>query len=272
MSTQRKIFEEIMHTLIKPKSRQALKEVLEYQEELVKHGCVELSLLPEARIDALQTRILTWNSRERERLIPPFQVDLVLPGVDTRLRTLHVQSRPYDVLRVVTPLDVSLENGFDEAVKVFQSLSPMDWHWYIIGEPADESYFEKLTDAFDSWGWEDNVSFLGNLPIEERIKLYMNMDVGFYPAKDSPLSPGLLEMAQLGLPIASRSIGFAKDLLVGDDDGLLFDKGEEVLAFFQRYSGREETVRRKRDHPLLKRKWSQAASEVRALSAETPSD
>ncbi|RZA11888.1 MAG: glycosyltransferase family 1 protein, partial [Proteobacteria bacterium] len=157
-----------MHTLVKPISRQALKEVHSYQADLLKNGCDEISLLPIEKIDPLQTRVLTWNSREKERLSPHFTVDVVLPGVDTRLRSLQPESRPYDVLRIVTPLDVSLENGFDEAVKVFRSLPDMDWHWYIIGEPADLSYFEALTDTFDGWGWEDNVSFLGHLPIEER--------------------------------------------------------------------------------------------------------
>ncbi len=261
-----------MHTLIKPKSRQALKEVLNYQAELVKNGRDELSLLSEEMINPLQTRILTWNSRERERLTPRFNVDLLLPGVDTRLRTLQPERRTYDVLRVVTPLDVSRENGFDEAAKVFQSLPTRDWHWYIIGEPADEAYFEKLTDSFDSWGWEDHVSFLGNLPIEERIKLYMNMDVGFYCAKDSPLSPNLLEMAQLGLPIASTFVGFAEDLFAGDEEALIFGDWRDVIPFFERYIGRTDTLRKKRDHPLLKRKWSQAMGELRDFSAGILSD
>jgi glycosyltransferase involved in cell wall biosynthesis len=259
-----------MHILLQPSSQQAFIEAKHYQSELFKVGAGSLPIIPEEHIDPSRDRVLTWDSRERERLKERFKVDLVLPGVDTRLRCLRTEPRPYDVLRVATPLDVSMENGFDEAVRMFLSLGRhQPWHWYVVGEPADAKYFDKLTDTLEYLGLEGCISFLGPMSIEGRIRLFMNMDIGLYPARESPLCPTLLEMIQLGLPLVSSPVGFAEEILKGDDQTLIVRDWQEVAPFLLRYRGLERTVRKARTHALLSRRWAQVASELKSVSADT---
>lgn len=264
-----------MLTILKPKSYQALQEIEGFLFSLQKAGIEELPEVSDAPGAERSGQILTWDSREAERLkaeFPRAKIHVLSPGVDTRVRVLREEARPYDVLRILTVLDINQENGFDDAVRLLHSLGDIDWHWYIVGEPMDEYYFEVLTVKFDEWGWEDKVTFVGRFGLEERIHLAVNMDVALYLPKVSPLGLALLEQIQMGLPILTTDVGPARAILGEDEDSAFFADRDSARDFIMKYAGRSETKRKKRDHPLLQRKWSQVASEYRALSAGIPSD
>lgn len=264
-----------MLTILKPKSYQALQEIERFREEMSKAGILDVSEPIEEPEASESAQILTWDVRDVQLLkekFPSARVAVLPPGVDTRIRTLREEPRPYDVLRIVTILDICQENGYDLAVRLLQSLGDIDWHWYVVGEPMDEYYFEVLTKKFDEWGWEDRVSFVGKFPLDERIELAVNMDVALHLPRCSPLSLPLLELVQMGLPILATKVGYAEAILSRDEEALLGDDGSLAKAFLMKYAGLKTTRRKKRDHPLLTRKWSQVAEEYRLISAGIPSD
>ncbi|MBC7659737.1 MAG: glycosyltransferase [Chitinophagaceae bacterium] len=216
-----------------------------------------------------------------ETALPDQRITLCEPGVDTRLRSLLPQPREHDLLRLITVANIMPRKGFREAVDFLEAIEAKGllWHWYIVGEPSadrgfnglseiDETYFDELTGILSEYGWEDEVSFVGPMTMEQQIRLYLNMDVAFFPSREETFGHTLLEAAQLGLPVLTTKVGIAEELFDDDREALLVPAPLSVqsvplgLAFLQRYAGLDKNVRVKRDHPLLSRSWGRAAEEL----------
>ncbi len=231
-----------------------------------------------------RARMVIAKSLEIARAIEALQlgarVVTVEPGHDTRLRMMQAQPREHDLLRIITVAHLVPRKGLLEAARCLKALAAegLEFHWYIFGEPAadpeyqdslatDESYAERLVEAFEGWGWDDTVTLFGAQGLPQQLKLSVNMDVALFPALAEGYGLAITEAAAMGLPILATEHGVAHRLLAGDAEAcLVTDCGEgnreRIGEFLRRYAGRERNVRvNRRGHPLLERTWATAAGE-----------
>ena len=204
-----------------------------------------------------------------------------LPGNDMRLRSLNPQEREHDLLRLITVANIMPRKGLREAAQFLRALQleGIDFHWYIAGQPMadrdfngsndiDHEYFDDLQSLMDEYEWEDDVSFVGPLTMEQQIRLYLGMDVAFFPSREEDFGKVLLETAQLGLPILTTDVGIARSLFGREDHALILPAPlsqaslRDAKAFLQQYRGLQRNIRQRRSHALLNRSWTMAADEL----------
>ncbi len=220
-----------------------------------------------------------------QRELPDQIIMTCLPGIDTRMRALLPQRREHDRLRLVTVANIMPRKGLLEALPFLRALEEkgLSFHWYIIGTPTsdrdynaskevDDRYVDQLVAGVDEYGFGDDVSFVGALPLEQQLRIYLNMDVAFFPSQYENFGQVLLETAQLGLPILTTDVGIAGSLFARGEHGLIvpaplsLDCVDEALEFLKSYQGLSHNVRVNRQHALLNRSWAAAADDlIRAM-------
>lgn len=231
------------------------------------------------------THLVASSASVADRLkaeMPDHKVITLLPAVDTRIRSLQPQEREHDLLRLITVANVMPRKGLKEAAVFLKKLEDEEglaFHWYVVGQPMpdreyngspeiDEAYVDEFTSLIDLYEWHDDVTLVGSFTMEQQIRMYLNMDVAFFPSLKEDFGKVLLETAQLGLPILTTDVGIAQALFGSEDHALILPAplGEasipEAAAFLRNYQGLEINVRKKRNHALLSRSWTIAADEL----------
>ena len=199
------------------------------------------------------------------------------PGIDKRLRTLSPQPREQDRLRLLTVANIRPRAALRETAQFLKALSDRGllWHWYIVGAAADEDYLDDLTDLFDEYQWQDEVSLVGEYTMEQQLRLYLNMDVALHLASSESVGSALREATFLGLPVVATAKLATAKLFETDSEALIVSPAlvltdvEQAHAFLFRYTHLRSNLRmNRRDHPQFLRSWNQAANEL-CLNAET---
>ncbi len=193
-------------------------------------------------------------------------------ALDPRIRCLKLAEREEDVIRLITPMEMSNLNGFSALLPLLQELanSELVWHWYILGRPGMESEFEALLVALEELGLEDAVTMVGEYSLELFLKLAVNMDFALFPATPPESEQTLIEALQMGLPVLCQASERLKVLVHGEERESLMlvrswsEDSSEVLKTIQTSVGTEWTHRKAREFRGLKT-WRDCAEELLAL-------
>ncbi|RYZ58052.1 MAG: glycosyltransferase, partial [Proteobacteria bacterium] len=161
---------------------------------------------------AESTHLVASSASVADRLraeMPDHKIITLLPAVDTRIRSLHPQEREHDLLRLITVANVMPRKGLKEAAMFLRKVEEEEglaFHWYVVGQPMpdreyngspeiDEAYVDEFTSLIDLYEWHDDVTLVGSFTMEQQIRMYLNMDVAFFPSLKEDFGKVLLETA-----------------------------------------------------------------------------
>lgn len=142
------------------------------------------------------------------------------------------------------------QKGVEDLIRAFEissrTLPDISWSLKIAGSGYLRNKLEQLSEHLSV---NDKVEFLGE--IEDPDSLYLDADIFLLPSHSEGMSNSLLEALAHGLPVIASDIPGNHDLIVDQENGLLFEENNyEELA--------EELVRVVQDANLRKRIGSSA--------------
>lgn len=192
------------------------------------------------------------------------EVLVISRAIDARVRVLKQQPREEDVIRIITALEVSAENGFDHSLALFKGLEDrgIDWHWYILGRPGDDEYFEGFIKHLEECDLADSVTMVGEYSLEKYLKLALNMDFAFFPGPNEGLLLTRLEALAMGIPTLCKRSRFLDDKHPDVHEYDDIDRElEDIMEFVLRICGAKSTRRVKRELPDLP-SWKSVADRL----------
>ncbi len=190
-------------------------------------------------------------------------------ALDARIRVLKSAEREEDVVRLLTPMEMSSRNGFRDILSLFEVLAEADfaWHWYILGRPGDDAVFESFIDGLERLGIEDCVTMVGEFSLEFYLKLAVNMDFALFPENPEGARQTLIEALQMGLPVICKANEMLKILTNGEERETLMlvrtwkQDAEEVLKTLRSIVGEPKTRRIEREFRNI-RTWRELVEQL----------
>ena len=128
------------------------------------------------------------------------------------------------------------ERGHLFALKVMRNLKNRghDFKLFIIGDYRGfENYFEEIVVEIDNLDLKDNVVFTGF--VDNPYQYIKNMNILFMPYSIEPFGRTLLESWQLKTPVILSDVGYIRDLVRHNRNGMIFrvDDIESCMDCFE---------------------------------------
>lgn len=164
-------------------------------------------------------------------------------------------------------------HGLDRVLRFMAEQPRRDLHALFIGDGPDRARLERIAGEL---GLEDRLTVTGVLGRDKVPAAVAAFDLALQPAVVDYASPlKLFEYLYVGLPIVAPDSPNIREILVPDDNGLLFDPRSDASFFAALSRGLDDEVLRRR---LARRAretveqrgltWNANARKVSALAAE----
>ncbi|HIF02557.1 MAG TPA: glycosyltransferase family 1 protein [Nitrospinaceae bacterium] len=95
---------------------------------------------------------------------------------------------------------------------------------------SKSGYLNELKNLCKTLNINDHVTFVGSIPQDELSNWYSKGDIFVYPSLYENFGQPILEAAAAGLPIISTPVGVAREIIIDNETGFLFNGDDQELA------------------------------------------
>lgn len=170
----------------------------------------------------------------------PDRIRVIPPGIPVAPEGKRTRDPPHTFLFVGR---IAPRRRVHDIIRAFaQTCNENPTHLYLVGgeeklsSSEQPQYYDCLVDLAGKLGVADRVSFTGPLYGQALEDMYRMADVFLYASAYENFGQPLLEAAAHGLPIVSTPVGVARDIVIPDKTGVLFDVGD-VRAMAEHIKG-----------------------------------
>jgi len=154
---------------------------------------------------------------------------VIYHGVDVTNIVIK-QRHDADIHRLLYVGRLVPDKGAHTAVEAFHILRSNWGHMSItldiVGTGPDNEYLERLRSMIRDYRLQDNVEFLGFARRNTLQQIYNAHDVFIFPSVwEEPFSIVLLDVMASGLPVVSTATGGTPEILVDNENSLIFERG-----------------------------------------------
>jgi glycosyltransferase involved in cell wall biosynthesis len=121
------------------------------------------------------------------------------------------------------------EKGYLDLIDAFAKVCEKypDWHLKIAGNGSQDEGLARVT----KWGIQDNVEFLGWVKGEEKDRVFRSASIFCLPSYAEGFPMAVLDAWAYGIPVVTTPVGGIPDIVVNNENGLLFNPGDaETLS------------------------------------------
>lgn len=116
--------------------------------------------------------------------------------------------------------------GLLDTIKALKSIDKETYHFYVGGKLYGSDYEKIVKNEISESGMENNVTFLGYVQNEDKIKLLRSSDIFVLPSYGEGLPISVIESIAAGLVIISSNVGALDEIIVNGKNGFTMNPGD----------------------------------------------
>lgn len=164
--------------------------------------------------------------RDRFRkLLPKSKIWFAELSVKKEDKTIEPRARHNDVFNMLYMGTIENRKGLAyliDALHLLKNETKDEFHCYIAGKVADESYYNSITEKCKMYCLEKNITFTGRVAEDEKERLYENANCFVFPSLLEGYGMVVLEAMAHGLPVVAFN-NSAMPYTVNNTNGILVE-------------------------------------------------
>ncbi|MDF1617761.1 glycosyltransferase family 4 protein [Petrocella sp. FN5] len=167
-----------------------------------------------------------------------FKKELSVKLKKTKIVTLYnFQDAITDEDAVTTKKDTKIKNllflgsiderkGLLDTIKALKGIDKETYHFYVGGKLYGSDYEKMVKNEISENGMENNVTFLGYVQNEDKIKRLLSSDIFILPSYGEGLPISVIESIAAGLVIISSNVGALDEIIANNVNGFTINPGD----------------------------------------------
>lgn len=165
------------------------------------------------------TSLITVSNSQRKNYPNLNYLATVYNGVDLKIFSFNPHPQNYFLIMGSIGRHKNQKTGIEIAKKLGLKL-------IIAGKIRDEAYFEEIKKDIDG----EMISWIGEVGIEEKVKLYQNAKALLFPIIwDEPFGLVMIEAMACGTPVIAFNKGAVSEVLVNNKTGFVVENDNQMI-------------------------------------------
>ena len=148
----------------------------------------------------------------RSILYQKIKIEVAYPGID---KIYYYNKRNSAASNILAIGNVIERKGYSLLIESLASIKST-WHLNIIGKySTKDPFFIKLTELIDKYKLSDNITFLGNIPNDAKMKCLQESKLFVLPTFYEGFGMSLVEASALGIHVITSDLPVLREVLKG---------------------------------------------------------